>query len=336
MLFLIWNRVAPLHFQSSYQYHIYPFFRATLAPIVDIIPFPVLYLFTLGIVLWLLCILCHFFKRDWDLGFISLVKGSMFLFTSFYIFWGFNYQLPTFVDRLEIEVADPTDTWIINTLDLQAKKLNQIVETISCEQEFTLKNPEMNDLIQQKLSQLNIHLSSPYQLHNEVVVQSLISGALLRFEATGIYLSQTFQGHIDDAMHCVQKPFTTVHETLHGYGVTEESDCNLLAYLVLSKSDNTFAKFSAELALFRYLAFEGLAINPEYYKSFRTELHPNLIYHLDQINLQLRKYPPLFEGTKDIIYDAYLRGNGIQEGVKNYSYFVKVLYTMEQNGLLNL
>ena len=51
----------------------------------------------------------------------------------------------------------------------------------------------------------------------------------------------------------LQIPFTLAHEMAHGYGITDEGDCNTLAYLVCLHSKNKAIQYSGLLAYLRYL-----------------------------------------------------------------------------------
>jgi len=265
---------------------------------------------------------------------ISLGMGLLILFTSFYVFWGFNYKIPSFTERLSLQVNEPNSEWIQSEIKKQALILDSLRTTLQIPSGIDYKHLHVNveQAIDQYLIQLNQtnELNFPYKLHNNIRIQPLFNGALLRLETSGVYLSQTFQGHIDRGLSHVQIPNTLMHEMLHGYGITEESDCNLIAYLAGKQSAEPWIRYSAGIAWFRYLAFDWIAQDREGYFEWRAHLPSQIIADLNDINAHLGAYTPLLGPIKDKVYGAYLRSNGISDGLANYSYFVKVIYSLEE------
>lgn len=264
----------------------------------------------------------------------SLLTGLGLVFTSFYICWGFNYRLPTFVERQSLVVDAPDLQWIKSQIQSQADLLDTIRSslTIPTQIDYEHLHANVEQAILRYLRDLNQHqsLSLPYALHSNICIQALPAGTLLRLETSGVYLSQTFQGHLDAGLSHIQIPYTLMHEMLHGYGITEESDCNLIAYLAGSSSEDAWIRYSAGIAWLRYLAFDWIAVDRDAYFEWRSQLSPLLIEDLNDINQHLRAYTPILGPLKDKIYGAYLRSNGISDGVANYSYFVKVVHSLQQ------
>ena len=300
-----------------------------------VLPFPSLYFIGTLLLVWLFYGIYLLIRQHWQYGIETVIYSLLFTFCSFYVFWGFNYHLPSFVDRISLDVDQPTEEWITVHLESQAQIMSQL------RQEFVLPEEIDHHLLQQELqSSLNAYLASlnnqynlgeySYHPRSGMIVQDMPRGFLLRLETSGVYLSQTFQGHIDSGLSHVQVPFTTAHEMLHGYGITEESDCNLIAYLACRQSSNPWIAYSAEMAFFRYLAFDQIATDRDTYVAFRSQLPQAIIDDLNDINNKLRAYTPLLGPIKDKLYGAYLKSNGISDGMANYSFFVKVLYTLEK------
>jgi len=334
VLFCGWFYFFEDQFTSFFALHWYPRVRSLGSTLVNVVPFPIIYFLVGLIVLWLISLIINLLKRNWWKSLVSLLIGISILFTSFYVCWGFNYRLPTFVQRLSLKVNDPQADWIQSQIKSQAVILDSIRSTLTIPSKIDYKHLHANveEAINQYLVELNQTqpLSLPYVIHDNIKIQPLGGGTLLRLETSGVYLSQTFQGHVDSGLSHIQIPNTLMHEMLHGYGITEESDCNLIAYLAGSQSDDPWIRYSAGVAWFRYLAFDWIAQDREGYFAWRSQLSPLLIADLDDINKHLRAYPALLGPVKDKIYGAYLRSNGISDGVANYSYFVKVIYSLEE------
>lgn len=334
LIFFGWSAIANESFIHFYHQLWYPRIWSIGACVLNIIPFPSIYLVGSLLSLWLMVGIYIAIFRNVLSGLKIVLTCLVFTFCSFYVCWGYNYQMPSFVDRIEMDVEVPPDMWISDHLHSQSIIMTNLRSQFELLEEIDY--PELQQTLESDIHRYLSLLNEDFGLKefayphvSGMKVQPLPPGSLLRLETSGVYLSQTFQGHIDSGLSSVQIPFTMAHEMLHGYGITEESDCNLLAYLSCRRSNDPWIAYSAEVAFFRYLAFDQIALDREQYFRFRDSLDSSVKSDLDDINRCLRRYPPILGPLKDKIYGAYLRSNGISDGLSNYSYFVKVLYTME-------
>ena len=109
------------------------------------------------------------------------------------------------------------------------------------------------------------------------------------------------------------------HELAHAYGFTDEGSCNFIAYLACTTSKIPILKYAGQLAYYRYLASNYLRYKPKEYSAFRAKLPKGIQADLNAINENLEKYPDLMPKIRYYAYDAYLKSQGISEGMKNYS-----------------
>ena len=67
------------------------------------------------------------------------------------------------------------------------------------------------------------------------------------------------------------------------------------------------------------LALNYLRYEPKKYRRLRNELPRGIQADLDAINESLQKYPEIMPRLRYHAYDAYLKTQGIQEGMVNYN-----------------
>jgi hypothetical protein len=145
------------------------------------------------------------------------------------------------------------------------------------------------------------------------------NGILLRFSASGIYLPWTGEGHIDNALHPTRKPFTMAHELGHGYGFGDEAVCNFLGYVACLKSNHPAIRYSAYLMYWQYVMGELRGIDPDSYKAIRAEISKGMNNDLRAIYAVHDAYPPLMPVIQQAAYNAYLKSQGVKEGVLSYN-----------------
>lgn len=143
-------------------------------------------------------------------------------------------------------------------------------------------------------------------------------GILLRISTSGVYIPFTSECHIDAGLCPIQVPYILAHEFSHGYGITDEGVCNFLGYLSCIQSENKFIQYSGHLSYWRHLAITYKSYFPEEYAEFRAALPEGILADLNSINEYQTRYPDIMPRYRDMAYDAFLKTQGIEEGIKSY------------------
>ena len=83
--------------------------------------------------------------------------------------------------------------------------------------------------------------------------------------------------------------------------------------------------YAGHLEYCRTVAVNYLMLDPEGYKTFRAQLPAGIRADLDAINENLRRYPDIMPRLRYYAYDAYLKSQGIDEGILNYNRVVMLV-----------
>jgi hypothetical protein len=143
-------------------------------------------------------------------------------------------------------------------------------------------------------------------------------GIFLRFSTAGLYFPFTGEGHADAGLHPLQWPAVLSHEMAHGYGFADEGTCNFLAYLCCVESKDPVIRYTGYLNHWRTLAVQYRRFKPQAFEELRNTLPRGVIADLVVINAAMDKYPDLIPHLQYRVYDAYLKSQGISEGMLNY------------------
>jgi hypothetical protein len=319
----------PQSLESIYGENIYPAIRSLFSIVTGWLPFPTLTLVVVltGLLFYKTAII-PWRRNTWTLS--SLVAGVLAttgaVIFLFYGLWGFNYGRESIASRMALD-ATPLDS-------------------IALMNEFRAATYDLESWATQHDEEIRAGMASLDPNLEATLIQGLIpvlekahfpisktprgrlirpKGILLRFSTAGIYIPYTGEGHVDAGMLPVQVPFTMTHELAHGYGVTNEGECNFLAYLACSTSQDPVIRYSALLGYWRYVAFD-------YRKHFRKEYSvvyetlPELVKEtMAAIHVNNRKYPDIMPHVRNAVYDSYLRSNGIAEGLVSYNRIVRMV-----------
>lgn len=255
--------------------------------------------------------------------FIGLIAWIFFLF---YILWGLNYSIPSLKERLSLKQPPINDSIIYqdaiklqNTLVILRGKLTN--ETSSLDLSYSDLDIEKH--IRPNLE--NLLASWDIPTNGSVRIRAIKpSGVLLRIATAGIYLPFVSEGHIDAGLHPIQWPATMAHEMAHGYGVTDEGECNFVGILTCIASQDKFVQYSGYIMYYRYLAY-ALAHNEKMFDQLKSLLSPGVRQDLIAIRKTLDKYPDLLPDVRNWIYDYYLKSNGVQKGIRSYGTVVPLM-----------
>lgn len=239
--------------------------------------------------------------------------------------WGFNYCANPVRERMDLQVIKLDGEYLKTELEAQYNLLLQTRLKLSQDSILLIPKEKQNheDLIRIELESLLDSLD--YSTAGKVRVRPLFQGILMRLRTSGIYIPYVLEGHFDRSVHPMQWNNTIAHEMAHGYGVTDEGECNFLAYLVCANTDDLHVQYSGAMAYYRYLARAVIRYDREYYNSYREKLDFRIISDLDQINIYLNKYQELMPNARDKIYDNYLKANGIEDGIVSYDRMVELI-----------
>ena len=268
-----------------------------------------------------LSVIC--FAIDQLFSLVAFLAMSIFLF---FFMWAYNYQRLPLEQQLGLEIKTMTADdlaleakWIMNKCtDLRAKISNS--DTSALDEAFFPDNLEksMRQLLVEELERYN------YPTLGAVRGRSLYpKGILLGFQASGVYIPFTGEGHIDAGLHILQKPFTVAHELAHGYGFGDEAVCNFWAYITCIASDNPAIQYVGYLTYWRYVFSELGRINREQYLAIRATLPKNMDNDLQAVYQNNDQYPDFFNTAP--LYATYLASQGVKEGIRSYNRMVLLI-----------
>ncbi len=239
----------------------------------------------------------------------------------FYLIWGFNYACPSFFEHLKIEVGEhPLEINAQNYLET----CDELHKSIQPETHYSTQDLSQEEI--DHLAAILIATLNEYHFfhHGRARVRQLSKNGLMRrLGIAGIYMPFSGAGNIDRSYTRHQKLFTCAHELAHAYGITDEGEANLLAYLALMNSPLEEHRFSAAFTHLRYLLYTGDLSEEKLPTWAKNEL--------ELLRTNAAKYPPFFQELSEGMNHLYLKANGLEEGVSSYLSFPQKLAYIEQH-----
>jgi hypothetical protein len=258
------------------------------------------------------------------------------LYVLFYFLWGWQYFTPSLAERIHFVEGRIADRQLLLELEAQCIKLSGLRDSVR-----THNKMNYEDFLNVENESRNRYVKLFHKMGTDIKSKVRVKplkpkGILLKLSTAGVYIPYTFEGYVDDGLHTIQKPFTCAHEMAHGFGITDEGECNFLAYLVSSGSVNINFRYSGELAYYRYLRYVCNEINLQQAKDIVNNcLSSKVKDDLQSIMENNAKYPSIAEELRDKIYHYFLLSNGVEEGMNSYAQMVYWIVMWKQMNLHN-
>lgn len=292
------------------------------------IPFSLLYLFVAGILFWLVSkwrttAFRSLTWKQWLIGgstrVLAFAGGLLFFFL---VLWGYNYGRLPIEEHLKLKLEPVSMEELRDLMVEEAEQLTVLRAQIPGITDSALNRTHLPDRLERNLRE---DLEGWLAGHGLPTVgrprvkRIYPKGIFMHFSSSGLYFPYTGEGQVDAGLHPLQWPYVMMHEMSHAYGFGDEGSCNFLAYLAGIRSEDPVIAYSAHLAFYRTVATNYLRYEPEKYREFRAELPIGIQADLNAINANLLEYPDIMPELRYAAYNTYLKAQGIQEGMQNYS-----------------
>lgn len=317
-----------------YAVRIYPSLSAFLGRIASLSHFSWEELVIVLFVLYLLRSLITLRRHNWKKRVGGIVEMSLWLTAWFYWGWGLNYFRLSFYQRMELQPAEYQDSVFHSFLQDYTRSLNRSctrfqngieAETWSREiqsiyrtapQKAALGTPR--DSFQPKRLAFNT-------LYSKVGVMGFMGPFFCEMQLNEELLPQ-------------QYPFTYAHELAHVLGISSEAEANYWAFKVCTASQNPQIRFSGYLGILPYVlrqAYGSLA--PEEFERWLKSLHPYALALLDQEQRYwTARYSTWIGSLQNALYEAFLKGNQISNGQKNYGQVLSLIISEREQAPFTL
>ena len=158
---------------------------------------------------------------------------------------------------------------------------------------------------------------------NSIVKPIILSRPMTYTHISGIYTFYTGESNINTNYPDFVVASSATHEMAHQRGVARENECNFIAFVVMTESNDNFLKYSAYLDV--YSNITGALYSAD------KDLYLKAVSTLDEkVRGDLESYSRFFDKYRDSVAsevtgnlnDSYLQANGQKDGTKSYGMIV--------------
>ena len=322
--------------EHGYSRGLYPVLRQGLHLIFGHLPFAGIYV--LGFVLILLAIrsVRKWYKKQGSrkqkagAALLGIGNFSGFVLFAFYLLWGYNYSRLPLEQQLGLDLKPLSKAQILQILEERTTELARLRAELP---RGSVTAEALGSGLEQELRRgLEKTLSGHgFPTHAQVRARWIRpAGLFLRFSTAGLYLPFTGEGHVDPGLAPVQWPAVMAHELAHGYGFGDEGVCSFWALLACRASANPYLRYAGALSYWRSLASAYRDYDPKGFLRLRDKLPEAVLGDLQDIRMAIQRFPDLVPRLQYRVYDAYLKSQGIGEGMLNYDRVLVLMAAYDQ------
>lgn len=317
--------------------------RVVWDAVIGWVPVPLFYLFWLGVIVWTISFVRQIWrgprlskgrvrrsKGSGKAAAVRLVNALGILVAAFLLGWGFNYGRPEVADYAGFAYYEPTLAELRDRVRTEAAELSRLrayhSQDTAALPATLFTTPDIGHAVRSTMVAALTELGYPAP-GKPAIRQLYPKGVLLTWSTAGVYWPWAGQGNIDAGLHYLQKPAIAAHEMAHGYGFGDEGTCTFIAWLSGTKyPDDHIYAYAFRLSYWRRLAGKLRQSEPEAYWAWRADsLDPGIRNDLQAIYDNRARYTPVAPVIRDVTYDAYLKAQGIHEGLLNYGKVMRMV-----------
>ena len=249
------------------------------------------------------------------------------LYTLFFFLWGLSFWTDSFQDKSGIyaQPVAPEDLKAVTAYfaEQTARSAGSVprdengVFSLSW-QEILADSPHVYDALEEEF---------PFLAFEDKGVKPMFFSRLMsRMDFTGFYCAYTGESNVNiDSPACLL-PSTVTHELAHQRGVASEQECNFLAVLAATTSDNPAYIYSGWLMGYIYLGNALYTLDQEAYWSVRETLPETVQADLRHNNAYWAQFrDSAAKKVSNKVYDSMLKAYGETRGIQSYGTVVDLL-----------
>src|ERR1035437_6372178 len=310
-----------------YSNGVYPVIARLFSGLSNLIPFSLWDIFGVLIILQIIggLIFVVFRKVKFGRYCLRVLQLAALLYAFFYFSWGFNYFRPNIETRIGWEKPTADEAIFRSVLDSIIVHTNSNYISIS-----PSDYPTIDRLVEESYRKNSNELGINYPNGSRRPKTMLFSSFFAKSGVSGYFGPFFNEVHLNYYLLPMEYPFVLAHEKAHQFGITNEAEADLAAFIICTTSSDRRLQYSGNVNLLLYFLSDASHLKDA--KDYIRKIDKKVIVDL---RFQRRHWQGLQNKTLDQVQtaanNAYLKTNNIEEGVKNYNQVVALVISYYNN-----
>lgn len=328
-------RLSP-EFSNTYCNKVFPIIRLIYLPsrlfpfalsesLVMIFTILVLYVLAVGII--------KLFKKNSDLKLMPIIviisRAFIIFIFLFSTTFSASYHRPALSKLMPIDAVEINREALIVAAEAVAEELNSLSDELEYFPErLSVSGMDFREMSLEVEKEVKKACNSYHFLSRGYVNAKpfALSEPLTYMHIAGIYTFFTGEPCANTNYAEYTLPFTMAHEYSHQCGIGHEDEADFTAFLILSNAEHPYLRYSAYAEAFSILSRELYPLSPDEYRRIVLSL-PSIVR--DDYSVSSSTYAKYSESKANevakTVNDAYLKANGVEEGIRSYNQSVILL-----------
>ncbi len=258
---------------------------------------------------------------------LLLFQTLAICYALFYWLWGFNYYRNDVNNRLSITKAQPDSVQFVKVLESLINETNRSYCLFN-----DVSKPEISREVESSYQKLAPFLKLTYPQGVRMAKPITLSAFFAKASIAGYYGPFFSEVHLNDNLLMIEYPQVLAHESAHQFGITSEAEANFYSWLVCSRSDSKYLRYSGNINTLTYFLSQAK----------RLHCFPELIHKIDKpVVNDIRIIQQHWEQMRNEkidkvagkVNDVYLKTNKVKRGIEDYFGIVQFVMDFETDTL---
>jgi hypothetical protein len=258
----------------------------------------------------------------------DLILGTGFLAFTFVLLWGLNYRRSPFSVSAGLDARPGHAAELRELVDELVARANQTREGLPEDARGVVAPPGGTPRIlaratagfnaaADRLPFLSVRAFPPKPL--------MASEILSRLGLTGIYSPFSGEANVNAAAPLVEIPFSASHEVAHQIGFAREDEANFVGYLACRFHPDPDFNYAGVLGASIHASNALFTVERASWKEAEARRSPAVKRDLQALREWSERYEGPATRAAEKVNDAYLRSQGLPDGVRSYGRMVDLL-----------
>ena len=308
--------------------------RYIFASVTDVLPFSLaevlLLLVPLALVIVIILAVKALRRPTLAAGlFSALAVTASTLFLWYVISFGAGYKAPSLSTYLPIEDTEVTADNLYETLLILKTEAEKLLPEIEYSESGASVYERDIEEVSAEICIAYDRLISEYEslpimrMYTDAKPVFLSKG-MSDFEILGVYTFFTGESNVNVHYPDYTLPFTLAHEFAHQRGISRENEANFIAFLVFTRSDDPYVRYSGYVNMYEYIASSLSRTDRDMFREVYLDTDKRIRGEIVAYNefYQANKNE-LLAKLSDLVNDSYLKLQGT-EGIVSYGLVTKL------------
>ncbi len=300
-----------------------------LSNITAFVPFALWEVLLGALILWfvisLIRAICKGRFVRWGMGVVLVLSVGAFLFVGL---WGLNYFAPSMNQRMGIADEQYTAQELKEATFYYLDMANEMARQVDRDEDGFYLAADFEELAAEA-GRSFVPLSEDYECFDgsKARVKYLLTSPLMaKAGTTGVFICLTGESSVSTLTYEISLPYTMCHEAAHRLGFAREDEANFAAFLACCESQRADFRYSGYYQAFIYCYNALYAADPEAAREVWGQVSQTLYEDLSRGNTHNEALrDETVSKVSDAVYDTYLKGFSVAEGVQSYGQVTDLL-----------